>query len=43
LAAVMKVMGHKDVRAAMHYQHPDIETVRPALDQQSEFSLEAGA
>jgi integrase len=36
LAAVMKVMGHKD-------QHPDIEIVRASLNQQSEFSLEAGA
>jgi integrase len=43
LAAVMKVMGHKDVRAAMHYQHPDIETVRAALNQRSELSLRASA
>ena len=25
LAAVMRTMGHKDVRAAMQYQHPDLE------------------
>jgi len=41
LAAVMKVMGHKDVRAAMHYQHPDIEIVRTALNQQRELPLES--
>jgi len=43
LAAVMKVMGHKDVRAAMHYQHPDIEIVRTALNQQSELPLKPSA
>jgi len=32
LAAVMKTMGHKDVRTAMHYQHPELEIVRAALD-----------
>src|SRR5437773_9875890 len=31
LAAVMTTMGHKDVRAAMQYQHPDLEIVRAAL------------
>jgi len=25
LAAVMRTMGHKDVRAAMQYQHPDLD------------------
>ena len=30
LAAVMRTMGHKDVRAAMQYQHPDLEIVRAA-------------
>ncbi len=33
LAAVMKTMGHKDVRAAMQYQHPELELVRAALNQ----------
>jgi site-specific recombinase XerC len=33
LAAVMKTMGHKDVRAAMQYQHPELEMVRAALNQ----------
>ena len=28
LAAVMKTMGHKDVRAAMQYQLPELEIVR---------------
>lgn len=32
LAAVMKTMGHRDVRTAMHYQHPELEIVRAALD-----------
>ena len=32
LAAVMRTMGHRDVRTAMHYQHPDLEVVRAALD-----------
>ena len=43
LAAVMKVMGHKDVRAAMHYQHPDIEIVRTALNKESELLLKSSA
>ena len=32
LAAVMKTMGHKDVKTAMKYQHPELEIVRAALD-----------
>ncbi len=32
LAAVMKTMGHRDVKPAMHYQHPELEIVRAALD-----------
>jgi site-specific recombinase XerD len=32
LAAVMKTMGHRDVKTAMHYQHPEVEVVRAALD-----------
>jgi len=32
LAAVMRTMGHRDVRAAMQYQHPDLEIVRTALN-----------
>jgi site-specific recombinase XerC len=43
LAAVMKTMGHKDVRAAMHYQHPDLEIVRTALNQSNELSLNLSA
>lgn len=30
LAAVMKTMGHKDVRTAMRYQHPELDIVRDA-------------
>jgi len=33
LAAVMKTMGHKDVKTAMQYQHPELEIVRVALNQ----------
>ncbi len=33
LAAVMKAMGHKDVKTAMQYQHPELEIVRAALNQ----------
>ena len=32
LAAVMKVMGHKNVRTAMRYQHPELDIVRDALN-----------
>lgn len=32
LAAVMRTMGHRDLKAAMHYQHPELEIVRAALD-----------
>jgi hypothetical protein len=28
----MKAMGHRDVKTAMHYQHPELEVVRAALD-----------
>ena len=38
LAAVMKTMGHKDVRAAMQYQHPELELVRAALNQEREVA-----
>ncbi len=33
LKAVMKVMGHKDLKTAMRYQHPEIDIVRAALNQ----------
>jgi integrase len=32
LAAVMKIMGHRDGKTAMKYQHPELEIVRAALD-----------
>jgi hypothetical protein len=35
IAAVMRSMGHRDVRTAMHYQHPELEIVRAALDSDS--------
>jgi integrase len=38
LAAVMRTMGHRDVKTAMHYQHPELEVVRAALDYGTESS-----
>ena len=35
LAAVMRTMGHRDVKTAMQYQHPELDIVRAALNQQS--------
>ena len=32
LAAVMRTTGHRDVKTAMHYQHPELDVVRAALD-----------
>jgi hypothetical protein len=29
----MRTMGHRDVKTAMQYQHPELEIVRTALDQ----------
>jgi hypothetical protein len=28
----MKTVGHKDVRTAMRYQHPELDIVREALN-----------
>ena len=43
LAAVMRTMGHRDVRAAMQYQHPDLEIVRAALNRTNVASLQTTA
>jgi integrase len=43
LAAVMRTMGHKDVRAAMQYQHPDLEIVRAALNRTNGSSVQTTA
>lgn len=32
LAMLMNVMGHADVRTAMRYQHPGLDSVREAID-----------
>jgi len=32
LAAVMKTMEHRDVKTAMHHQHPELDVVRAVLD-----------
>jgi site-specific recombinase XerD len=39
LAAVMKTMGHKDVRTAMQYQHPELDIVREALNNQNPIAV----
>ena len=31
-------MGHRDVKTAMQYQHPELEIVRAALDQDTTVS-----
>jgi integrase len=41
LKAVMKVMGHRDVKTAMKYQHPEIDIVRAALNQGTAASEES--
>jgi hypothetical protein len=33
LKAVMMAMGHKDVKTAMRYQHPELDIVREAINQ----------
>ena len=43
LAAVMRTMGHKDVRAAMQYQHPDHEIARAALNRTNGSSVQTTA
>ena len=43
LAAVMTTMGHKDLRAAMQYQHPDLEIVRAALNRTNGSSVQTTA
>lgn len=39
LKAVMKVMGHRDFKTAMRYQHPEVDIVRAALTQTPECSV----
>ena len=43
LPAVMTTMGHKDVRAAVQYQHPDLEIVRAALNRANGSSAQTTA
>jgi integrase len=40
LAAVMKTMGHKNVRTAMRYQHPELDIVRDALNATRTMTLQ---
>jgi hypothetical protein len=30
--SIMRTMGHKDVKTALQYQHPELEIARAALD-----------
>jgi integrase len=39
LAAVMKTMGHKDVKIAMQYQHTELDIVRNALNQSGDQQI----
>jgi len=40
LAAVMRTMGHKDVKTAMQYQHPELESIRVVInDRNSRHNL----
>ena len=41
--AVMKTMGHKDVRAAMQYQHPELEIAQAALNRAKGLFLQSTA
>ena len=43
LAAVMKTMGHRDVKTAMQYQHPELDIVRAALNQANGSVMQASA
>lgn len=43
LKAVMLTMGHKDVKTAMRYQHPEVEIVRQALNQLAGTTAAAGS
>jgi hypothetical protein len=39
--SVMRTMGHKDVKTAMQSQHPELEIVRAALDQDAAIEKRA--
>ena len=43
IKAVMEVMGHRDVKTAMKYQHPGLEIVRAALGRTGAAASEARA
>jgi hypothetical protein len=32
VAGVVKTMTHRDLKTAMHYQHPELDVVRTVLD-----------
>jgi len=37
----METMGHKDVKTAMQYQHPELDIVRAALNDSSDPGTQA--
>lgn len=39
LAAVMRTMGHRDVKTALNYQHPELDVVREALNRRNNAAL----
>jgi hypothetical protein len=40
----MKVMGHRDFKTAMRYQHPEVDIVRAALNSsQADTVTQSGA
>ena len=43
LKAVMKVMGHRDFKTAMRYQHPEVDIVRAALNGNQGAAAQASA
>ncbi|HEV2987486.1 MAG TPA: site-specific integrase [Candidatus Angelobacter sp.] len=43
LAAVMRTMGHKDVKTAMQYQHPELDIIRAALNKHNDAQSTAMA
>jgi hypothetical protein len=39
----MQIMGQKDVKTAMKYQHPELDIVRKALNETAPGAPQAGA
>ena len=41
LAALMKVAGHGDVKTAMKYQHPELDSIREAIDRRNQVTSQS--